>query len=944
MIARLWWKEARQVWPAWVFLAGFGLLEMGLAQWFASPAPPGVFAGHAAVLTFLYMFLIGAAVFAGEREHRTLELLDALPVERWRVWVAKATFAAASTAALGLILLLPSVVLESPPPDSGRALICYFLLCGFGWSLFWSSLSSNALVAATLAICSLGATYVQLNPKGTLWNNGLTVQNWVFAVGLIAASAAILQFGGPPRTSWLGTWRRARPAPLETSDTDIIHGRFGAAWPASVLRLLWQALREVWPVWWPLMAIGIALWGTLAWTQAEVDPSAWALGALLVGVVLGANAFNAENRRGTQRFLAAHGARPGVVWLVKLAVSLAAAPPAWFVWLALSYRGTGKWTGAPEGWSSLQFHIILIGFFLGTAFAAGVLCGMVFRRGITAALAPLILWLAASLPPFAMLAAKLLWPSHLIWVPVAILAVTWAWSGDWLLDRPGFGRWARLGMYSAAVFAVLFSAYAADRVWSVPTIPEAEQARIFQFDRIAAPAPPERNAASLYREVAAAGLDDPTIDSMKSNIWGVPHNDWDESAPEVLDWLSRNAASLETLRKAAAMPVCRFQDLRTRTVFTEETEKPDLRFFDLALAVSARVRFAQGDSRGSWEDIETLLRMGRQFSGLNPESVRRHGYEAERIGLSLAMRWANAPRLTAELLKTARDAHRALPPLPSLVDQARADALLAQNTAELSRDDLFKGMTALMSRPPEAIDKLSFGVMTTPWEMARLHRVGALLSAARIQSLERRPQRPAPISPYIDIDYRPRQIDRVPPADDLSNTLVIWNGQRATVVSPNDLLRLNATTPMASLEPAGRRTPPKTLSWGDDNGYNRPALDVILSLRLWQAEHGGRLPESLDELVKADPEVLASLPDPFAQGEPPPRFGYVRSKGQTLFISESIRPNSLARRGEKTPTNGYMLLYSVGPDGRDDQAGDVHNYRDGGDIIFPIKDNVPPPE
>ena len=54
--------------------------------------------------TCLYAFAVAAAAFAGERETRTLGLLDALPVERWRLWLAKSSFALASTLALGLVL------------------------------------------------------------------------------------------------------------------------------------------------------------------------------------------------------------------------------------------------------------------------------------------------------------------------------------------------------------------------------------------------------------------------------------------------------------------------------------------------------------------------------------------------------------------------------------------------------------------------------------------------------------------------------------------------------------------------------------------------------------------------------------------------------------------------------------------------------------------------
>ena len=950
MIARLWWKEARQVWPIWVFLAGLGLVWLAGLRWSVEASPSRVpFLGPVSGIAFLYMFLVGAAAFAGERENRTLGFLDALPVERWRVWVAKASFAAATTVALLLLYWVFASLLLGPAQAAGLggiAAIGFGVLWSLGWSFLWSALLGNALLAAPLAMASMAAALAPLNWLQSIHGAGaaaesLTVWHWIFAVALVAASAAILQFGGPPRTSWFGTQRRPLPDLTEIAEKNISHRRSDAVWPTSMWRLVWQALREAWPVWWPLMAMGLALLAAFAWivwTKALIDPSVWFLGAILVSLVLGANVFNAENRGEPHRFLANHGARPGVVWLVKLAVGLVMAAPVWLVWLAPSYWGIGKLTGqAPEGWSSLQVNMVFIGSSLATAFASGALCGMVFRRGITAALVSLVVWLAVSMPLSVMVSSQVLWPTRLFWVPVAILAVTWAWSGDWLLGRPGFGRWARLGAYSAAAVVVLFSAHVAERVWSVPAIPRAERERIFQFDRIAAPVPPEQNAASLYREVAAARMGYPAIESMSLDEWGIPYDvwnlpyrDWDASDPKLLAWLSRNAKSLETLRKAAAMPVCRFQDLRTMTAISAVNQEPGLRFFDLALATSARVRFAQGDLKGSWEDIEALLRMARQFSGLNPEQVRHHGEQAERMGLSLAMRWANDPRLTAELLKTARDAYRALPPLPSPVDQARVAALVARNTTEMPWRDFFREwISHRMARRPSPLGNRMTDVEVSPWEWARFRRVQDVLAAARIQTMEREGGR----------------VYHAPSLDDPSIALVIGEGRRATVLSPLDLRRLDATTPLMRLfEPPGslsnHRFPSDDAIISDI--VSRRALGLILELRLWQAQHGGRLPESLDEIESDDLAIHEAMVDPFAKSVE--RFGYIRSEGQSLPTLEPLRPDSLARRDQPQPTDGYMLLYSIGPDGRDNQAAFSVRFPGEGDIIFPIKDDVPPPE
>src|SRR5262245_39143796 len=105
MLARLWWKEARLFWPVWVFL---GLTALGV-QWAVSryvgmEARRGVLGAMALGWAGLYACAACAAAIAGEREARTLTLLDALGLDRRTLWRGKATFATASTLALAAVL------------------------------------------------------------------------------------------------------------------------------------------------------------------------------------------------------------------------------------------------------------------------------------------------------------------------------------------------------------------------------------------------------------------------------------------------------------------------------------------------------------------------------------------------------------------------------------------------------------------------------------------------------------------------------------------------------------------------------------------------------------------------------------------------------------------------------------------------------------------------
>jgi hypothetical protein len=104
-----------------------------------------------------------------------------------------------------------------------------------------------------------------------------------------------------------------------------------------------------------------------------------------------------------------------------------------------------------------------------------------------------------------------------------------------------------------------------------------------------------------------------------------------------------------------------------------------------------------------------------------------------------------------------------------------------------------------------------------------------------------------------------------------------------------------------------------------------------LALRVWQLEHEGRYPESLDALV---PSLFALLPlDPYS-GRP---FGYVQSHGQPL-LPLSVATLFNATQSMLKPTRpGDWLLYSVGPDLHDDRAELSFNANgQRGDLIFSL--------
>ena len=160
MVARLWWKDARQFWPIWALLAAVALGRAGArAPLWLRRGPAGRDGRGGALWACLYGFAVAAAAFAGERENRTLGLLDALPVERWRLWLAKSSFALASTLALGLVLFAAAslvtdrwqIVTPGARPADGR--IGAPDVAVLGTALVGGHQQRDSL-AAVLAICS----------------------------------------------------------------------------------------------------------------------------------------------------------------------------------------------------------------------------------------------------------------------------------------------------------------------------------------------------------------------------------------------------------------------------------------------------------------------------------------------------------------------------------------------------------------------------------------------------------------------------------------------------------------------------------------------------------------------------------------------------------------------------------------------------------------------
>jgi hypothetical protein len=918
MYGRLWWKDFRQLWPIWVIVAlAAAATQCLLLAVEGESARHGDLGVSAVLWASLYALAAGAAAFAGEREAGTLRTLDVLPADRSVVWVGKVSFALVTSLALALLLTMMAALsstswkLSLPQSISVGA----GMLVALGCALFWSSILSNALAAAVAAIfCA--AIYVgflsdtliaSYKPHPAFFSYFLAQAALVLAT--LGGSDLIFtrqrRFGRLPvefrspivmmrdqrdsgarlqieSSGAAAAERVPAPAPMgwTTAPAYVASGALTrASWLVEVRTLAAQTFREGKKTWFWLLASANALpVALMCYDREQLVEGIWfALLSTLAVLVVGSSALGLENRGRTQRFLAYQGARPGLVWLVKIAVWAAAMAviitmlAGWAIFTARTFS-QGDW------W---QFSLTLP-----LWFAASVLCGMIFRRGITALVIGLVLSSALMVPLVILIAASLLPAVGLLPVSLALLVVSWAWSGDWMLERPAPGRWVRLGMLVAGASGLLFASYVGYRVWSVrdvgPIAPPAAWAE-------AAPAllPAERNAAELYREAERRLRDQTGSDT------------------------ARNADALRAIRQAAARPDCRFAEPASQTLF-DSAPAPPVDQFARLLSLEGEKRLDHGDLAGAWEDIVSLLRMARHFTRgapLGPAHVAL--VSVERRALALAMDWAFARGQTSERLHSALSVYVDLPKVTPAAEVVRAEAMILENTldhpsalfrAYLEESRLF-GRAGPETPSQQALARIWFHVLAPTWEFARARRVNRLAAAAAIRAASREPgQRPGPIESGLHDSEVEHALETSPR---LLRSIVPWTGS--------------------------------FIETADRSEVARRALVQILALRAWQIRHGGRLPYHLGALV---PDDIPSLPkDPYSDGP----FGYVPSLGQKApRRMPSNNPGAQAEIVHEIPSPGSWLLYSVGPDRRDNGGLDRPEPKARPDVLWDIVFVIPP--
>ncbi len=465
---------------------------------------------------------------------------------------------------------------------------------GLAWGMLFSLIMSHPLQAAVLAIAAGSAT-VHL----TLWRiHPNASEGHVFdASGYVAAfpyrvaiAGAVLLVDGLLVRGWLQTktaraqrlFRRRSPQPAAVVASEVKLA-LSPRRRQMLGRLIWQTWRQSR---WTMLAIagpGTLAAGFALVVLVSLNPfplthdilPAWAA-AQVVPSLMGACVFLADNERRSVRFLADHAVQPRHVWLARELTWLATL----LIWsiavYVLSFRGGVGWYGG--------FLLLAI-----IGFCCGQLASMLFRSGIIAAFAAVLLALATAVWTVLMrlLEINLLW--SVVPIPLTLPFAAWLRAPDWMLERNTRRGWLRVGATLALPLAALLIAVPLYRVYQIPDVSPGFSPD--EYARSMTPTAEETKTAEMY--LRAGSLVKLREEGIAMNSLTRPPD-----ASE-LDFLRVNSEPLAIALEASKRPECSYIEWGRAVRLV------------ILLEISARELESEGKLDQAWEQHFAALRLER---------------------------------------------------------------------------------------------------------------------------------------------------------------------------------------------------------------------------------------------------------------------------------------------------------------------------------------------
>ena len=436
----------------------------------------------------------GGALFAAEREAGTHGFLDALPAPRAGVWTAKLLAGGLLAAGQAGLLIAAGLALGLLATPGWAVAVAVYSMLAFCWGTLGSTLARTTLGSVGIAVPAATLfSFVYLFPILLVFANpGTPVPRPAGAflfLGLMFATPLLwsaVAYTRPDREREAD--ERVPPPPAvylaEPSTPVVVVAAAARRSRLGVKALLWLTVRQLAGAALPMAGFAVA--AGLALLLPTIEPFvAWPSLALLAGVFAGITAFANEQTSGSARFWGEQRLPAGRMWLVKVLVHLAfalllvglvALPSA--VRAALPGSGARAEAGLSAVFRTLMFEPRVLGVEgwkyllapVGYGFAAGVLCGMLFKKPVVGAGVAGVaggVAFAAALPGLLGGGTRHEW----LWLPPLLaLAAGRALLGPWAAERVATRRGLLPLVGGTAAVLVAVAAAAGFRAVEVPDV------------------------------------------------------------------------------------------------------------------------------------------------------------------------------------------------------------------------------------------------------------------------------------------------------------------------------------------------------------------------------------------------------------------------------------------------------------------------------------------
>ncbi len=791
MIRAIVWKELREQGLIGLTLMVLGSGILVAAATLAEPATQG--ATPADVVRFLGAGLLaalllsvtagtvcGGALFAGERESGTMGFLESLPVSRWQLWKAKI---AAGTILMAIevgFVLAVAIGLGLVDTIGWAFAIIVYSLLAFVWGLFGSTHANTTLGSVGVALpAGAFASILFYLPIGLFYHNPRTnmpqMEGAILFLGLMFAAPLI---GSAFRFTRKDRDRAAddtTPAiysnPGESSsesDTPTVEAKPSSRSRLGIRALLWLGVRQLLKPGLAIAAFAVVLGFTLL--LESIQPvMIWPALALAAGVLAGVTAFVDEQSSGIARYWGERRLPIGRLWSVKLAVHAAFAGFLVALMLlpsAIRAETTGAQTIRGGSFLSHTFRTLIFdGPHLGSqgwkfvflplayGFAAGHLCGLLFRKAVVAAgVAGLVGGtMAAFWLPSLFSGGVLHWQ---IWLPpIAMLVTARLLFRAWASERLATRRPLIALSSGIAAMVLILAGGLGYRVLEVPDDPTSEDDLAY----IASLPPLEANdsgrqfrtAAERFARIAQAvpplpkqpdRISPPTPrGTLEERVSNIPYQGWSENDFEAQNWMQKiyeldtsagpqDETWFEQARQAGQEKgVGLFEHpLRTGASSSLQTQANGKRMGTILLAHGLQKQ-AAGDPARFPAVLQSALALGRSFRNGSIVKSLDFGNEVARACLSATDRWLAALEGRPDLLRQALallredDPVEAFDPRPHVL----AERYVMRDMAKAPGQFLPAQLTPPGTSPEQTVALVDLiGVAwSVPWERERTRRL-----------------------------------------------------------------------------------------------------------------------------------------------------------------------------------------------------------------------------